>query len=81
MWKHRQGQITEIKNTQQPFKDQKQASSKGGNRGEKNNLWTIEEDKVTMAILKIWEVREANSKVQEANREVHEAKARTRKGV
>ena len=36
MWKHRQGQITEIKNTQQPFKDQKQASSKGGNRGEKN---------------------------------------------
>ena len=48
---------------------------------EENNLWTIEEDKVTMAILKIWEVREANSKVQEANREVHEAKARTRKGV
>ena len=48
---------------------------------EENNLWTIEEDKVTMAILKIWEVREAKSEVQEANREVHEAKARTRKGV
>ena len=35
-WKHKQGHINEIRNTQQPFTDQKQANSKGGNEGEKN---------------------------------------------
>ena len=38
-------------------------------RSEEIKLWTSEEDKVTMAILKNWEVQEANREVQEAKPE------------
>lgn len=35
-------------------------------RSEENKVWTSEKDKVTMTILKNWEVQEGNGEVQEA---------------
>jgi len=35
-------------------------------RSKEEKVWTSEEDKVTMGVLKNWEVQEANMEVQEA---------------